>query len=85
MSVPTAELDRLLAALDERLEREPSAKDAIDLILASSPRRTEVRSLRHDPTVEAFRQELIDGLIRVDTANRLLGLVNTVITAVLTR
>lgn len=89
MSDVTAELDRLI----ERLEGASSttaaapaaAGDAIDAVLSSPPRATAVRSLRRDPVVETFRRELTDGLIRVDTLNRLLGLVNTVVTALLTR
>ena len=81
----TEELDRLLDLLDQGVERRPGSGDALDLILASPKRRTRVRSLRHDPTVEAFRRELTDGLIRVDTANRLLTLVNAALTALLTR
>ncbi len=85
MSNLTDELDRLLNTLDRKDQQSPGSGDAIDLILASPPRKTEVRSLRHDPVVEAFRRELTDGLIRVDTVNQLLNLVNTVITTFLTR
>ncbi len=85
MSSLTDELKRLLETLDKGIQQQPDAGDAIDLILASPERTTEVRSLRHDPVVEAFRQELVDGFIRVDTANKLLNLVNTVVTALLTR
>ena len=77
------ELDRLLQTLDDGIRRRPETGDAIDHILESTPRESRVRSLRHDPAVEAFRTELTDGLIRVDTANRLLNLVNTVVTAML--
>lgn len=86
MSEVTAELDRLIDQLDSP---EPGAgvagADAIDAVLASPPRVTAVRSLRRDPVVETFRRELTDGLIRVDTLNRLLSLVNTVVTALLAR
>lgn len=85
MSSLTDELKRLMETLDQEIQKQPGAGDAIDLILASPARTTEVCSLRHDPVVEAFRQELVDGLIRVDTANKLLHLVNTVVTALLTR
>jgi len=78
------ELDHLIESLDGEIQKQPKVGDAIDLILASPRRETEVRSLRHDPAVEAFRRELTDGLIRVDTANRLLSLVNTVVTALMT-
>ncbi len=39
--------------------------------------------LREAPEVEAFRNELINGLIRVDTANQLLRLANAVISRLL--
>ncbi len=35
--------------------------------------------VRRAPEVEAFREALMDGLIRADTANRLLRLVNDVL------
>lgn len=57
--------------------------DVIDRILASADRRTAVVSLRESPVVQAFADELTDGLIRVDTANRLLGLVNEIVTRLL--
>jgi len=53
--------------------------DAIDAVLASPARTTAVRSLRSSPEIEAFRQALVDGLIRVDTVNQLLRLVNEVV------
>ena len=81
----TDELNRLMDVLDGGMERQPAAGDAIDRILASPRRRTDVRTLRNDPVVEAFRRELVDGLIRVDTANKLLHLVNAAVTALLTR
>lgn len=81
----TGQLDQLIEALDQRIEADPAAGDAIDLILAAPPRQTQVRSLRHDPAVEAFRRELVDGFIRVDTVNRLLNLVSTVVTTLLAR
>ena len=73
-----------LEALLERLEQGiPSGrrKDAIDAILASEPRTTGVRSLRDHEVVQQFRRELSDGLIRVDTANKLLGLIRTIVDA----
>jgi hypothetical protein len=71
-------------ALFDRLEESiPQSKrrDAIDAILASEPRSTGVRSLRDHEVVQKFRRELSDGLIRVDTANKLLGLIRTVVEA----
>jgi hypothetical protein len=75
--------DNLMALL-ERLEEsipQPKRRDAIDAILASKPRTTGVRSLRDHEVVQQFRRELSDGLIRVDTANKLLGLIRTVVDA----
>ncbi len=92
MSV-TSELERLLSTLGaaavgslDELEspvkpaasRSP-AKDAIDAVLAAPDRATAVASLRHSEIVEAFRSELTSGLIRVDTANQLLRLVNEIV------
>jgi hypothetical protein len=75
--------DKLMALLDRLEESIPKAKrrDAIDAILASEPRTTSVRSLRDHEAVQQFRRELSDGLIRVDTANKLLGLIRTVVEA----
>ncbi len=81
----TNELEQLLRTLDQGIQQQPGAGDAIDLILASPPRETRVRSLRNEPVVEAFRRELTDGFIRVDTANKLLSLVNTAVTAMMTK
>lgn len=57
--------------------------DAIDRILSAGDRETAVASLRDSDVVNAFRDELTDGLIRVDTANRLLGLVSQIIARLL--
>lgn len=73
------QLDRLLSRLAEALHRRERHGDAIDRILDGKPRRTEVRSLTNDASIKAFRRELIDGFIRVDTANRLLGLIEEVV------
>lgn len=53
--------------------------DAIDQVLADAPRVSGVVSLREAPEVARFRDELTDGLIRVDTANQLLRLINEVV------
>ena len=75
--------DNLLALLDRLEESIPKAgrKDAIDAILAGEPRTTAVRSLRDHEVVQQFRRELSDGLIRADTAKKLLGLIHTVVEA----
>ncbi len=75
-------LDRLLAEL-ESSARGGGRDDAIDAILASEPRQTAVTSLRDHEVVVRFRQELTDGLIRVDSANRLLSLLRVAVTAAL--
>ena len=77
MATAVEELDKLIDTLTTR------KGDAIDDVLSAAPRTTAVQSLRDHPDVVQFRQELTDGLIRVDTANRLLRLVSTVVTAVL--
>ncbi len=61
----------------------PLRGDAIDQVLAEAPRSTGIVSLRDAPEVAAFRNELTDGLIRVDTANQLLRLINEVVVRVL--
>ncbi|HOB76429.1 MAG TPA: hypothetical protein PKG54_18110 [Phycisphaerae bacterium] len=57
--------------------------DAIDRELKAPARTSAIVSLRHAPEVEAFRNELTEGLIRVDTANRLLRLANQLISRLL--
>jgi len=85
MSSATDSLDRLIDVLGGAAPEAAPGGDAIDEVLGSPPRVTEVRSLRDHPDVVQFRQDLIDGLVRVDTVNRLLGLLSTVLTAVLNR
>ena len=78
----TEQLDRLITAVDEQSAPTHSAGagDAIDREIGRKPRITNVGSLRDAPEVQAFREALIDGFIRVDTANQLLRLLNTIIT-----
>lgn len=88
MSDLTQELNRLLGRLESAAERRIAAArgpggDAIDRTLDAPARETAVTSLRDSPEVEAFRSELVDGLIRADTANRLLRLVATIVEAML--
>lgn len=92
-STSTQILEDLLDTLERRLDGGASTAaadkdaqgadarctDAISAVLAGEPRSTSVVSLREAPAVQAFRQALTDGLIRVDTANRLLRLINEVI------
>ncbi len=73
----TEQLDQLVAALDDAVQG--AGGDAIDDLIAAPPRTTTVVSLKNHDTVRRFREELSDGLIRADTANRLLALVGTII------
>ena len=75
-------LEALLESLEKGIHL-GRRKDAIDAILASEPRTTAVRSLRNHELVQQFRRELSEGLIRVDTANKLLGLIRTVVDVVM--
>ena len=74
-------LDRLIDALSAKLDEESPPRDAIDAALNDTPRTTHVQTLRNHPDLARFRQELADGLIRVDTANRALQLLSNVVTA----
>lgn len=78
-------LDDLLTTLENgSLQRaESGGGDAIDRVLNAPPRSTATRSLRDAPEVLAFRQALTDGMIRVDTVNRLLRLVDAIVTRLL--
>jgi hypothetical protein len=81
---PTQVLDDLLDTLQSRLDvpdhsARDESDDAIDEVLQSPARRTQVRPLRDAPEMAAFRQALTDGMIRVDTVNRLLRLINEIV------
>jgi hypothetical protein len=82
MPSPAEQLDRLINPLSTSTEQ---PRDAIDEVLAGAPRTTQVKSLRDHPDVQQFRLDLIDGLIRIDTANRLLQLVTTVVASMMSR
>lgn len=76
-------LESLLSTLDSAIEKADSERgidDAIDAELRGPARTSGVVSLRDSPAVEAFREELVSGMIRVDTVNRLLRLVDLVVT-----
>jgi len=95
----TSELDQLLSVLEGKAAESNSAgeveqavkdqpksaaaRDAIEAILADAGRKTQVKSLREAPEIETFRRELVNGLIRVDTANQLLRLLSEIVTRVL--
>ena len=77
----TRVLDELLDTLESRSarRRESGSGDAIDAVLSAPARGTKVQSLREAPEVASFREALVDGLIRVDTANQLLRLVHELV------
>jgi len=77
MAENTDGLSKLLSALQRAVNDRPA--DAIDTELQAEPRRTALKDISSAPEVEAFRNELVDGLIRVDTVNRLLNLVALII------
>jgi len=81
-------LDELLSTLDSAaggpsVEGRADTGDAINAELAGTGRSTRVLSLRESPEARAFREALLDGLIRADTANKLLRLVNDLILRIL--
>ena len=63
--------------------RASKRSDAIDAILAGPQRTTAVKSLRDHETIQRFRKEFADGLIRVDTARQLLGLIRMAVETVM--
>ncbi len=75
--------DNLMALLDRLEKIIPKSRrlDAIDAMLTGEPRTTGVRSLRDHGVVRQFRRELAEGLIRVDTANKLLTLIRALLDA----
>ncbi len=80
----TRDLDHLLTALESVQAKNdtpiaPPPADAIAVELARPARTTAVVSLREAPEIEAFRNELVDGLVRADTVNRLLRLLDEVV------
>jgi hypothetical protein len=76
-----SELDALIERLDGSVQA--TVGDAIDAELARTPRQSAVTPLRDSEIMNRFRQELVDGLIRVDTAAQVLRLVQQVVGAVL--
>lgn len=84
------DLDALVSNLDTQLGATGSSsasvskrRDAIDAILASSPRATKAKALRDHEIVRRFRKEFADGLIRADTARQFLGLIRLAVDAVM--
>lgn len=86
MANVTEALDRLVGAADQAAAGDGGAttpaqraRDAIDEVLEGPRRTTQVVSLGQSEVVAAFRRELADGFIRIDTVNQLLRLVSAVI------
>lgn len=79
------ELDKVIELLQRIAHPVSGAGDAIDQELGRPPRTTTARNLADDPTIVAFRNELVDGLIRADTARQMLSLVGALLQAVLVR
>lgn len=82
MPETTRQLDQLLQTLQALADQSDTDGDAIDRILAQPRRQTRVHTLRDHPTVQRFREDLTNGLIRVDTANALLGLISRFVTGI---
>lgn len=80
----TRVLDELISTLEQATPR-AGGGDAIDAVLAGKPRSAQVVSVRQAPEMEVFRRELTDGLIRADTVNQVLRLLNEFIMAGLLR
>lgn len=57
--------------------------DALDLVLGSKPRRTNVEYLRDSEVVQKFRQDLLDGAVRTERLNQFLGIVGLIIKRIL--
>ncbi len=72
----TKVLEDLMTTLEAAEQKSGGKGDAIDAVLSETPRTTQVTSGRQSPEMEAFRRELSDGLIRVDTMNQVLRLLN---------
>jgi hypothetical protein len=51
----------------------------MDRVLASAARTTQPRDLRSDPAVTRFREDLANGLVRVESTAALLDVVSRVI------
>jgi len=75
----TKELDALIERLERIVAQAGQAGDAIDRINQSAERSSRVVSLRDSEVIQRFRDDLINGLIRMDTANQLFGLIRSVL------
>jgi len=81
-------MDSAVQAFDEAVERldtvlrtvrSGGSGDAIDRVLLQPSRETAVVSLHDSEIIRKFRDDLADGLIRVDAANQLFRLVSQII------
>ncbi len=77
-------LERIGAAGPSQTEPVPlqeadAMPDAIDAVLAQPQRQTNVQRLQNDPAMAAFREELVNGLIRVDTVRQFLSVLSKAI------
>ncbi|MCH8965015.1 MAG: hypothetical protein IIB58_08655 [Planctomycetes bacterium] len=57
--------------------------DALDLILGAPPRQTNVKRLRDSEVVRQFREDLLNGAVRIDRLNQVLSIVVLVVKQVL--
>ena len=57
--------------------------DALDIILGSKPRHTKVEYLRDSEVVQKFRQDLLEGAVRIEHVNQFLGIVGLIIKKIL--
>ena len=57
--------------------------DALNLILGAPPRQTNVKRLRDSDVVRQFREDLLNGAVRIDRLNQVLSIVALVIKQVL--
>jgi hypothetical protein len=73
-----SQLDSVLSQL-EKAVGEAVPPDALDRILAEPPRTTAVTSLGEAPAMQAFRSELAAGMVRAETALRVLELVSRLV------
>ena len=62
-----------------------STADALDLILGAPRRQTNVKRLRDSEAVRQFREDLLNGAVRIDRLNQMLSIVALVIKQVLKR
>ena len=57
--------------------------EALDLILGAPPRQTNVKRLRDSEVVRQFREDLLNGAVRIDRLNQVLSIVVLVVKQVL--